>query len=266
MARASRDDSAIGGKPNIQLAESKAPLAQPAQRPISISGIKGLLNNVTAKPINPAGKAQPAKSAKRSNVIFRDQLEPVTERESSKEVPQPARRSAPLVETKSTQKKNIQKEQPVAVDEPVVSGLEKVEVNEWEEVHKPSGSDDTLSDSEETKASSQYTKYSAPTTQTSNSIATISEPEADDWEDEEVDYLPPYLSRADNTTGGTTTVIFPRITSVTKRQMLQAKGIVDNSRTEEDILEDFFDSSMVAEYSSEIFLHLRQKEVCDMIP
>ncbi|CAI7668379.1 unnamed protein product [Penicillium pancosmium] len=264
-ARASRDDSAIGGKPNIQLAENKAPLAQPAQRPISISGIKGLLNNVTAKPINPAGKAQPAKSAKRSNVIFRDQLEPVTERESSKEVPQPARRSAPLIETKITQKNNIQKEQPVAVDESVVSDLEKVEVNEWEEVHKPAESDDTLSDSEETKASSQYTKYSAPTTQTSNSIATISEPEADDWEDEEVDYLPPYLSRADNTTGGTTTVIFPRITSVTKRQMLQAKGIVDNSRTEEDILEDFFDSSMVAEYSSEIFLHLRQKEI-DMLP
>lgn len=264
MARASRDDSAIGGKPNIQLAENKAPLAQPAQRPISISGIKGLLNNVTAKPINPAGKAQPAKSAKRSNVIFRDQLEPVTERESSKEVPKPARRSEPLVETKITQKKNVEKQQP-AVDESVVSDLEKVEVNEWEEAQKPAGSDDTISDPEETNVS-EHTKYSLPSTHLSNDIATItSEPEADDWEDEEVDYLPPYLSRADNTTGGTTTVIFPRITSVTKRQMLQAKSIVDSSRTDEDILEDLFDSSMVAEYSSEIFLHLRQKEVCDVI-
>ncbi|KAJ5227315.1 uncharacterized protein N7469_007321 [Penicillium citrinum] len=52
---------------------------------------------------------------------------------------------------------------------------------------------------------------------------------------------------------------------MTKRQMLQAKSIVDESRTEEEIIEDFFDSSMVAEYSSEIFLHLRQKEI-EMLP
>lgn len=266
MARASRDDSAIGGKPNAQLVENKASLAQPAQRPLSISGIKGLLTNVTAKPINPAGKAQPAKLAKRTNAIFRDQLEPVTEREASKEVPQPARRSAPSIETQITLKSDVHKQVPV-VNEPVVSDPNKGEANEWEETRKSAGSNSIVSDSDETKVSSQYTKSSAPTEHLSNDLATVtSEPEAEEWEDEEVDYLPPFISRADNTTGGTTTVIFPRITSVTKRQMLQAKAIVDSTRTEEDILEDFYDSSMVAEYSSEIFLHLRQKEVCHPPP
>lgn len=262
MARASRDDSAISGKPAIHLAENKAPLAQPAQRPLSISGIKGLLNNVTAKPINPAGKAQPAKSAKRNNVIFRDQLEPVNERESSKEAPQPARRSAPAVETKTASKKISEKEQPVAVKEPVVPELEESQCKQWEETQNSAGSDATLSDTEENKVS-QYDKISAPPQRLSNGITNpTSEVEAEDWEDEEVEHLPPHISRADNTTGGTTTVIFPRTTSLTKQQVALAKDMVDNSLTEEDIIEDFFDSSMVAEYSSDIFSYLREKEVC----
>ena len=264
LGRFSRDDSAIHGKSNIQVVESKAPLAQPAQRPLSISGIKGLLNNVTTKPMNPAGKAQKPQSLRRNNTVFRDQhLEPVTERESSKEVTQPARRRASSVETKAVKKNEAPKEEPVIVEEPRAE-VEKTEVRE-RDAHKSAGSDSTLSDHEETHTSSQYTKLSTVPESLSNSVVAVaSELEAEDWEDDEVDYLPPYLSRADNTTGGTTNVIFPRITSMTKRQMLQAKSIVDEARTEEEIIEDFFDSSMVAEYSSEIFLYLRQKEVCSI--
>lgn len=266
LGRSSRDDSAIHGKSNIQVVESKAPLAQPAQRPLSISGIKGLLNNVTTKPMNPAGKAQKPQPLRRNNTVFRDQqLEPVTERESSKEVPQPVRRSASSVETMVVKKNEVQKEEPVIIEEPEAE-VEKVEVKARDEAHKSAVSDSTLSDHEETKASSQYTKLSTvPESHSNEAVAVPAELDAEDWEDDEVDYLPPYLSRTDNTTGGTTNVIFPRITSMTKRQMLQAKSIVDESRTEEEIIEDFFDSSMVAEYSSEIFLHLRQKEI-EMLP
>jgi hypothetical protein len=43
--------------------------------------------------------------------------------------------------------------------------------------------------------------------------------------------------------------------------MFQAKAIVESEQTEEDREEDLLDTTMVAEYNDEIFLHLRKKEV-----
>jgi hypothetical protein len=56
-------------------------------------------------------------------------------------------------------------------------------------------------------------------------------------------------------------VIYPRSTAAIKHELLQAQSIVEANQTEEEIEEDFYDSSMVAEYSTEIFEHLRYKEV-----
>lgn len=247
VVRSSRDDSALVGKPALQVADNKAALSQPAQRPMSMSGLKGLLNNVTAKPMNPAGKAQSAsKNIKRGNVVYRDQLQPVAERESSKEVNHV--RSAPQ-ETVSGNVKNIEKKDKsttAVTNGPIIDNL----------VHElvAAESDITLSDTEEPKTKAP-TKHAVPVT---------SEPEEYWDEDEENDtYLAlGFPLRADNTTGGTITVIFPRITVGTKREILRAKSIVEAAQTEEEIMEDFYDSSMVAEYTSEIFLHLRTKEVC----
>ncbi|KAJ5587060.1 uncharacterized protein N7459_002825 [Penicillium hispanicum] len=255
VVRSSRDDSALVGKPTLQVVDNKAPLSQPAQRPMSVSGLKGLLNNVTAKPMNPAGKAQPAsKSTKRSNVVYRDQLQPVAERESSKEANHV--RSAPHTglpqETVSGNVKNIEKEGKLTTavtHGPIVDNLGcELVVAE---------SDITLSDTEESKAKAPA-KHAVPVT---------SDPEEYWDEDEENDsYLAlGFPFRADNTTGGTITVIFPRITVGTKREILRAKSIVEAAQTEEEIMEDFYDSSMVAEYTSEIFLHLRTKELV-MLP
>ncbi|KAJ5279109.1 hypothetical protein N7478_004481 [Penicillium angulare] len=255
LSRASRDDSALNSKPTLQVSEKPA-LSQPAQRPMSVSGVKGALNNVTTKPVNPAGKAQAVKSAKRSNPIFRDNhLEPVTEKE-------PYREAAPVRSTRGSE--STIEEQPVAKgiktipDEKSNAIVSEQADTNYEKLAKTSlESDATLSDGiDESKApaAAASAKQLAP-------IA--SEPE-EYWEEED-SQTAPSLSRTDNTTGGTTTIIYPQFSAATKRQILQAKHIVEDTRTEEDIIEDFYDSTMVAEYSSEIFLHMRNKEA-EMLP
>lgn len=270
LARDSRDDCAMVGKPPAQQAQNaqKVVLSQPAQRPMSMSGLKGVLNTVTAKPTNPAGKAQPAaKNAKRNNVVFRDQLETVDETESSKEtiIKQKATEEGRRGSTQPTEEKkiNIETVESVARDhkEPEVEFTEEeaLRLKEYLDGRASSTySDATISDNEESKEDAKD--------ELKKPAVTTSEPEAEEWEDAEEDShaAPSFISRNDNTTGGTTTVIFPKITAVTKREMLRAKDMVESSRSEEDILEDFYDSSMVAEYSSEIFLHLRNKEVCHL--
>lgn len=266
--RVSRDDSALAGKPTAKQTDPKPILSQPAQRPMSMSGLKGVLNTVTAKPTNPAGKAQQTvKNNKRNNVVFRDQLEPVVEKPISKET----------VNTKESSKESTYEEWRREVARPDTvqaeidtdkaawmeeqslkeAGVETCEdtqqLKSYLDQGRASGiySDTTISDTDEAKADLKNVTDLTP------------EPEAEveEWEDAEEDVPPAFPSRTDNTTGGTTTMIYPKITAITKREMLRAKEMVESSRSEEDLLEDFYDSSMVAEYSSEIFLHLRTKEV-----
>jgi len=70
-----------------------------------------------------------------------------------------------------------------------------------------------------------------------------------------------YRSRGDNTTGGATTVMIPKVSSNVERELAAAKMIVEGSRTREDIEDDAWDTSMVAEYGEEIFGYMRELEV-----
>lgn len=274
MNRASRDDTALAGKPAAKQ-DIKPVLSQPAQRPMSMSGLKGVLNTVTAKPTNPAGKAQPTvKNNKRNNVIFRDQLEPVVEKSTKETVN--AKESSKET-TYEERKRDLARPETVQVqiDTDKAAWTEEQnlkEENSREEAQlksyldhgrtSPIYSDTTISDTEEAKDDLRDEgKVDL------KSVAEVNpdpeaEAEVEEWEDAEEDHaVPAFPSRTENTTGGTTTMIYPKITAVTKREMLRAKEMVESSRSEEDVLEDFYDSSMVAEYSSEIFLHLRTKEV-----
>lgn len=98
----------------------------------------------------------------------------------------------------------------------------------------------------------------------------VSEPE-EYWEEEEEEELydelgyttaHSYRSRGDNTTGGATTVLFPKVTNKVKKELAIAKDIVENSRTAEEIEDEAWDTSMVAEYGDEIFQYMRELEVC----
>ena len=96
----------------------------------------------------------------------------------------------------------------------------------------------------------------------------VSEPE-EYWEEEEEEVYDDqgyttahsYRSRGDNTTGGATTVLFPKITNKAKKELEAAKEIVENARSAEDIEDELWDTSMVAEYGDEIFTYMRELEV-----
>jgi len=70
-----------------------------------------------------------------------------------------------------------------------------------------------------------------------------------------------YRSRGDNTTGGVTTVLFPKVTNKSKKELADAQVLVESGRTTEDIEDELFDVSMVAEYNEDIFAYMRELEV-----
>ncbi|RAL14920.1 uncharacterized protein BO97DRAFT_260617 [Aspergillus homomorphus CBS 101889] len=89
------------------------------------------------------------------------------------------------------------------------------------------------------------------------------------WDDEEEEnedddgYITArsYRSRGENTTGGATTVLFPKYTQQVRRELAIAKQVVEATRTEEDIEDEFWDTSMVAEYGEDIFEYMREQEI-----
>jgi G2/mitotic-specific cyclin 3/4 len=100
----------------------------------------------------------------------------------------------------------------------------------------------------------------------------VSEPE-EYWEDEEEEVYDEqgyttahsYRSRGDNTTGGATTVLFPKVTNKVKQELAAAKELVDSQRTQEEIEDEAWDTSMVAEYGDEIFSYMRELEVRSIV-
>ncbi|KAH8664006.1 cyclin-like protein [Xylariales sp. PMI_506] len=71
-----------------------------------------------------------------------------------------------------------------------------------------------------------------------------------------------YRSRGDTTTGVTTTLMFPpKLTKKGIAELAAAKETVENNRTEEEMDEEAWDISMVAEYGDEIFQYMRELEM-----
>jgi hypothetical protein len=100
-----------------------------------------------------------------------------------------------------------------------------------------------------------------------------SEPE-EYWEEEEEEEIydeqgyttaHSYRSRGENTTGGATTVLFPKVTNKAKKELAAAKDLVESSRTTEEIEDEAWDTSMVAEYGDEIFAYMRELEVRSLL-
>lgn len=100
------------------------------------------------------------------------------------------------------------------------------------------------------------------------SVTVISEPE-EYWEEEEdeVDDDQGYTtahsfrSRGDLTTGGVTTLPYPKVTSKVLRELEVARLFVESNRSQFEVEEDTWDVSMVVEYGEEIFEYMRELEV-----
>lgn len=94
------------------------------------------------------------------------------------------------------------------------------------------------------------------------------EEEEDDDEEEEESYedqghltMLSYRSNGDNTTGGATTLLYPKITKKILLEIESARRYTEKHRTLEDIGDEMWDTSMVAEYGDDIFSHMRELEV-----
>ena len=80
----------------------------------------------------------------------------------------------------------------------------------------------------------------------------VSEPE-EYWEEDAVEnyeeegYVTArsFKSRADSTTGNATTVLFPKVTQKTKKEISAAKELIEGSKTIEEIEDEAWDTTMV---------------------
>lgn len=70
-----------------------------------------------------------------------------------------------------------------------------------------------------------------------------------------------YRSLGDNSTGGPTTIVAPNVTADVRRELEMAKAYVLEHQTEEEVEEEAWDVSMVAEYGEEIFTYMKELEV-----
>ena len=100
-------------------------------------------------------------------------------------------------------------------------------------------------------------------------LAPVSEPE-EYWEEEdaaeiydEEGYVTArsFRSRGENTTGGATTVLFPKQSQKAKREIALAKELIEGSKTAEELEDEAWDTTMVAEYGDEIFGYMKDLEV-----
>ncbi|KAL4871056.1 hypothetical protein BDV12DRAFT_36965 [Aspergillus spectabilis] len=303
-----RDDASLAGKRPLKVLEKatlvaeKKPtvLSQPAQRPVSVSGLKGLLNNVAnPKPLEiakqTAGQQQSTNTRKTLNkraTVFKDHLEPLTEkrdltsRESNHESKEGNNKSyARHTSTDIVQQDDLK--EAVGSDEILQNQISKLEaslaksesdegVKETSELEEDDCKVQAVlkqtSEPHELKQAPKARKSTAVSRASQDYLSHQSEPEEywddEDEENEEDDgYITArsYRSRSENTTGGATTLLFPRFNQQIKRELALAKQVVEATRTVEDIEDDYCDTSMVAEYSEEIFEYMREQEI-KMLP
>lgn len=96
----------------------------------------------------------------------------------------------------------------------------------------------------------------------------MTEPD-DNWDEDEGDLYDDqgyttahsFKSHGDNTTGGVTTMLAPKVTAKVQKELDIARAIVESTTTEEQIEEEEWDPTMVAEYGEEIFAYMRKLEV-----
>ncbi|KAE8388657.1 cyclin-like protein [Aspergillus alliaceus] len=308
---AAKKQTKILEKPSVQVAERKSSvLAQPAQRPMSVSGVKGLLNNAsTSKALEPIGKpigvpqhtANSRKALNKRGTVFKDHLEPLKEKRelTSKETTetkegttggQVAHSSTAPSQLDSLKDKDVVNE--ISTDDlenyeehsfvgSEVGGEETVAPKVDEDVCKVQSIKELPESSEagpvvEDDSSDPIVKPQRGAAPGSHAyhdhVPAHSEPEEywddeDDENEEDDGYITArsYRSRGDNTTGATTTMLFPKYTQQVRRELALAKQIVEATRTVEDIEDEFWDTSMVAEYSEDIFDYMREQEI-KMLP
>lgn len=91
------------------------------------------------------------------------------------------------------------------------------------------------------------------------------EDEDDGYDDHDQGYTTAHSTRSrDMTLANATTMLAPRVSSRVQRELEEARIEVEQTITREEVDEELWDVSMVAEYGEEIFEYLRELEVSNL--
>jgi G2/mitotic-specific cyclin 3/4 len=261
---------------------------RPAQRPLA--NITNKANASTASdPLKPASLKTDAPKAllKKATTVFREQhSDPLTEstaanvpaRQPLKQAVEPTQTtsqrvakplpneptSALLPSVKPVQRKPLEPTEPltrikeesvtdVHIEGKYTNGAVEVKAEQREHVHVLE---------EQARALEQQRHE-----ELANSLARVEQEEYWD-EDEEDEFYDAdgyttarsLRSRGDNTTGGVTLVLAPRITAKSKRELEAAAQWVEAHRSQDDVEDELWDTSMVAEYGEEIYEYMHALE------
>lgn len=346
LSRPSKDDFAIGAKRDGNLVEKHVPLQldkkptallRPAQRPLSVSGLKNLLNNVTSSSHQPVTKQplpelQPPVQAaaptanvrkvltKRNTTVFKELSQTQLE-QGSLDLHQERLLSAPVapahrdlvalqgttgierlenlppkVRRTTTSYPNGSEDRPGSstVAEPVEDNpalrSDGVYIDDRGEIQLYRYPEETDPVQQRSSIADKVTDLKGPIDNAALNLlldenlgvrqsefgpnprlTSVSEPE-EYWDEEEDEenydedgYVTArsYKSRGDNTTNGATTILFPKMNQKVKRELAAAKELIESTRTNEDMDDESWDTTMVAEYGEEIFQYMKELEVID---
>jgi G2/mitotic-specific cyclin 3/4 len=329
----SKDDSALPGKTNFSdlnksakpLQERKsAALLRPAQRPLSLPGLKGPIGSQASaamQSINENGEtSQPQQKKtviKRKTTVFKDEVSIAPVAVDTAAPPQEGSSAFALAPVHQNLPPRHHKSQPHLKDEkPVLRKTKSRFIKEQPVDEKqvnlltlssdaPDARSDGVELSERAPIALPPPEIAAPSAFVSQPKEAVSSPPAENkdiqqlileqdrilaataaeyvestapkpvsepeecWEDEDNDIIyddegyttaRSYRSR-DNTTGGPTIVLFPKVTAKTRREIAGAKQWVESIRTEDDAEDEYWDITMVSEYSEEIFAYMKELEV-----
>ena len=349
--RPSKDDSAISAKgefsgldkPISTHQDKKAPsFLRPAQRPLSVSGLKGLLSNAANSTNLPLVKQplidiqqplqQPSQATntrklgtKKSTAVFKDAVA-VQPQKPVLEIQKPLSFPAPIApvhrelqprqqfnepsysldserKPQSTETNQVDQGtgQPLASattaqassEEPAVLRSDGIYIDEHGQVQFYGLEEsiehvDVLPQSEkalplpvevpnpnrnagQNQVVDAFLAKSRPETHHRPTLIPVSEPE-EYWDDggeenyDEEGYATArsFKSRGENTTGGATTILFPKVNQRTRKEIAAAKELIEGSKTVEELEDEAWDTTMVAEYGEEIFQYMKDLEVSEL--
>ncbi|KAM0722675.1 hypothetical protein Q7P37_002116 [Cladosporium fusiforme] len=273
-----KDDSALDKKGGADIVKPAAVLARPAARPLALKTVSsqnasaGLTSNTTS--VAPVASKPPGLSHISESVA--DPPKKLVVKKSTKVL-----KSA---DTVSQSEVEIKKSTSLLPDTQGGVQLPRQEVRKTETVplrdepaarpvaHTDSGIPAGFTSAEEymmfLEARSNHPQVShthfdrAVNVLPSNAVA--SEPQYYEDDDEDYYYEDGYTSRSfalhGESTGGVTTVLAPRQSEKIDQELEKARTFVETTRTPEDIEDEQWDTSMVAEYGDEIFAYMKSLE------
>ncbi|KAF7909383.1 uncharacterized protein EAF01_003101 [Botrytis porri] len=276
-----RDESAGNGKSvetikPIATQDKSAALSKPAQRPLN-NGLKAPLATSTSEQpsIAPLQKQPQANNTKRNTLAKKGVVYKDNENENIQPLAQ-----KPIASTSSAQQtlgpRHAKSQPEIKAEQPALRRTQSKQLNNAVDNAEPTSyhnaselplkenvNESQLRSIKEKDEPAIAEKLKSHKQLPAAPIA--SEPEEYWPEDEEETYddqgyTTAHSFRGENTTGGATTVIVPKVTNKIKKELEDAKILVESVRTQEDIEDEMWDTSMVAEYGEEIFSYMRELE------